>query len=153
MGRSQETFNKKEIRSKKEKKRKEKAEKRQARKENAQKKGFDDMIAYVDANGNITSTPPDPNEKEEIDVSQIDVSVPKSQPTEDDDETRTGILNFFNDSKGYGFINDINSKEKIFVHINNFVDDIQEGDKVSFEVEMGPRGLSAINVKLFNKET
>jgi len=67
MGRSQETFNKKEIRNKKEKKRKEKEKKRLARKE-LEKSGssLDDMIAYVDENGMLTSTPPDPSKKTEI---------------------------------------------------------------------------------------
>ncbi|MBA7572405.1 hypothetical protein ES708_14185 [subsurface metagenome] len=63
MARSRETFNKKEVRNKKEKKKKEKEKKRLARKESEKKSGLDDMIAYVDANGNITSTPPDPTKK------------------------------------------------------------------------------------------
>ena len=60
MGRSQETFNKKDVRSRKEKKRKEKEAKRLARKENEKKGSLDDMIAYVDENGMLTSEPPDP---------------------------------------------------------------------------------------------
>ena len=66
MGRSQETFNKKEVRKRKEKKRKEKEKKRLARKENKKKGNFDDMIAYVDANGKITSKPPDPSKEKDI---------------------------------------------------------------------------------------
>jgi hypothetical protein len=60
MGRSQETFGKKEVRTKKEKKRKEKEQKRAKRKSEGKKNSFDDMIAYVDEFGKITSTPPDP---------------------------------------------------------------------------------------------
>ena len=61
MSRSQETYNKKEVRNKKEKKRKDKEKKRLDRKENATEgKSFDDMIAYVDENGRLSSTPPDP---------------------------------------------------------------------------------------------
>ena len=59
MGRSQESFNKKEVRSKKEKKRKEKAEKRAARSEGEKKSSLDDMIAYVDETGRILDAPPD----------------------------------------------------------------------------------------------
>ena len=71
MGRSQESFNKKEVRSRKEKKRKEKEKKRLAKKEG--EKGGNDMIAYVDEHGNITSTPPDPTQKEEIEAEDIEV--------------------------------------------------------------------------------
>ena len=62
MGRSQETFHKKEVRSKKEKKRKEKEAKKLARKENATGGGLDDMMAYVDEFGNIVSEPPEEKE-------------------------------------------------------------------------------------------
>ena len=58
MARSQETFNKKEVRNKKEKKRKEKAEKRAAKKDQEKTSNLDDMIVYVDEDGNLTSTPP-----------------------------------------------------------------------------------------------
>ena len=63
MGRSQETFGKKEVRSKNEKKRKEKDQKRAKKKSEGKKSNFDDMIAYVDEFGKITSTPPDPGKK------------------------------------------------------------------------------------------
>ena len=65
MGRSQESFNKKEVRNKKAKKRKDKAEKREAKK-GQDKNSFEDMIAYVDEFGNITSTPPDPKRKRAV---------------------------------------------------------------------------------------
>ncbi|MBN1388726.1 MAG: hypothetical protein JW965_09785 [Bacteroidales bacterium] len=73
MGRSQETFRKKEIKDKKAKKRKEKEEKRLARKENQKKGGLDDMIAYVDENGVISPTPPDKKGKGEIDPHDIEI--------------------------------------------------------------------------------
>jgi hypothetical protein len=73
MGRSQETFKKKDVRNKRAKKRKEKAEKRMARKDNDKKSGLNDMIAYVDENGVISSTPPDPRTKEEIDPEDIEI--------------------------------------------------------------------------------
>ena len=76
MGRSKETYNKKEVRNKKEKKRKEKEKKKLARKE-GEKANSDDMIAYVDENGMITSTPPDPTKKKDIKlVYEIHSSVP-----------------------------------------------------------------------------
>ncbi len=61
MSKSQETWNKKEREKKKQKSRQDKLEKRQERKENAKEgKSFDDMLAYIDENGNLSSTPPDP---------------------------------------------------------------------------------------------
>lgn len=146
MGRSQETFNKKELKKKKAKKKKEKAEKRQAKKEQDKKSGLDDMIAYVDEHGVISSTPPDPDKKEEVKLEDIEVGVPANRE-EDLDPIRHGKIEYFNDSKGYGFIRDKETRESIFVHINNVLDDIREGDSVIFEITRGPKGLSAENVK------
>lgn len=148
MGRSQETFNKKEIRKKKEKKRKEKAEKRQARKDNEKSNSLDDMIAYVDENGVITSTPPDPGKKQDIELDDIEVSVPKMDPDQMEETTRTGRVTFFNESKGYGFIKDLDTQESVFVHINNLIDEIAEGNKVSYELGAGPKGPIAMSVKI-----
>ncbi len=147
MGRSQETFNKKEVRSKKEKKRKEKEKKRLARKENETKGGLDDMIAYVDENGLITSTPPDPTKKTDVKLEDIEIGIPTREDDEPLDKVRKGIVSFFNDAKGFGFIKDMETKESVFVHINNVVDEIKEGNMVSFEVEMGPKGPTAVQVK------
>ncbi len=148
MGRSQESFHKKEVRNKKEKKRKEKEKKRLARKENEKSGSLDDMIAYVDENGNITDTPPDPTEKEEVKLEDIEVSVPKADPNDQADPVRKGTVSFFNESKGYGFIRDAETRESVFVHVNNVLEDIKEGNLVSFEVEMGPKGPAAVNVKI-----
>jgi len=147
MGRSQESFNKKEVRRKKEKKRKDKVQKRLEKKE-GEKDNMDDMIAYVDKNGVITSTPPDPNEKDDIKAEDILVSVPHKSEEDELDPIRKGTLTFFNDSKGYGFIKDSETKESVFVHINNMLEEINEGNIVSFEIEKGPKGLVAVNVKL-----
>ena len=148
MGRTQETFNKKEVRNKKEKKRKEKEKKKLARKESEKKSGLDDMIAYVDENGNITSTPPDPTKKEDIKLEDIEVGVPTSDSAEDSDPIREGTVSFFNDSKGFGFIKDKETKESVFVHVNNLLEDITEGNAVTFEVEMGHKGPIAVRVQL-----
>lgn len=146
MGRSQESFHKKEVRKNKEKKRKEKEKKRLAKKDEGKSGSLDDLIAYVDEHGMITDTPPDPEEKEETKLEDIEISVPKQADKEDFDPVRTGVITFFNDSKGYGFIRDLESQQSVFVHINNVAGEIAEGNKVSFEVEMGPKGPAAINV-------
>ncbi len=147
MGRSQETFNKKEVRNKKEKKRKEKEQKRLARQEGGKKGSLDDMIAYVDENGMLTDTPPDPTKKKKINAEDIELGVP-SRETEAFDPIRKGVIDFFNESKGFGFIKDLETKESVFVHVNNLLEEVKEGNLVTFEVEMGPKGPSAIKVKL-----
>lgn len=146
MGRSQESFNKKEVRKRKEKKRKEKEEKRQARSESGSN-SLDDMIAYVDEYGNITDTPPDPDEKEEIKVEDIQVSTPKKYD-EPEDVEKTGTVSFFNEEKGFGFIKSKGLKQDVFVHINNCHSQIAEGNLVSFKTEKGPKGLVAVDVKI-----
>lgn len=147
MGRSQETFQKKAVRNKKEKKRKEKELKKLARKEKEKSGSFEDMIAYVDENGMITSTPPDPDKKEETKLEDIEIAVPK-HTEEEEDPVRKGSVVFFNESKGYGFIRDAETNESVFVHVNNLTDDINQGNMVNYEVEMGPKGPTAVNVKL-----
>lgn len=148
MGRSQESFNKKEVRKKKEKKRQEKEKKRLARKEEEKKGSLDDMIAYVDENGMLTDIPPDPAAKKKMKAEDIEVSIPKQDDTLKADPIRKGKLTFFNDSKGYGFIKDSETQESVFVHVNEFQDDIMEGNTVSFEVEKGLKGPAAVRVKL-----
>lgn len=59
-----------------------------------------------------------------------------------------GTVKFFNNSKGYGFITPDEGGKDIFVHLNGLIDEIAEGDKVSFEVEEGKKGLNAVDVKL-----
>jgi cold shock CspA family protein len=146
MGRSQETYNKKEVRNKKEKKRKEKEQRRQEKRENKEKSSMDDMIAYVDENGMLTSTPPDPDKKKKVKLEDIEIGVP-SRTAEEFDPIRKGVVSFFNDSKGYGFIKDLETKESMFFHINNTLDEVKEGNLVSFETERGPKGLTAVKVK------
>jgi cold shock CspA family protein len=134
MGRSQETFNKKEVKNKKEKKRKDKEKKRLIRKETGKKSSFDDMIAYVDEYGKISSTPPDPSKKILIEANGIELSATKNEPLQKNDFIRKGVVTFFNDSKGFGFIRDMESKQSVFVHANNLEEQIKENNIVIFEI-------------------
>ena len=144
-----ETWNKKEREKKKKQNKKEKAEKKQERKENSSSNSsFDSMLAYLDENGNLSSMPPDPKKRITVKAEDIEIGVPKQEPMNPDDLIRTGIVTFFNDSKGYGFIKDMETQESVFVHINALTEAIKENNKVSFEVEMGPKGANAVNVKL-----
>ena len=63
-------------------------------------------------------------------------------------DMKEGTVKFFNNTKGFGFINLKDSDEDIFVHSTNLIDQIKENDQVTFEVEKGDKGLSAINVRL-----
>lgn len=59
-----------------------------------------------------------------------------------------GTVKFFNNAKGFGFITPDEGDRDVFVHVNGLIDEINEGDKVSYDVEEGPKGLNAINVKV-----
>lgn len=148
MGRSTETFSKKEREKKKAKKQLDKKEKAEDRKANGDKgKGLEDMMAYVDDNGNITSTPPDgTRRKQEVALESIQISTSKQEDIIED-IVRNGVVSFFNESKGFGFIKDLQSQESIFVHVNALQEAIKENDKVTFETEQGQKGLTAIKVK------
>ena len=144
MGKSGDSFNKKEREKKKSKKRKEKAEKRQQRKDEGKSVEF----MYVDAYGNLTETPPDPSEKIDIPLEEIQISVPKYDPSMDIPVEKTGIVKFFNEEKGFGFITEKGTRNSLFVHANNLLEPIRDNDKVTFKVETGPKGLVAVEVKL-----
>jgi CspA family cold shock protein len=61
---------------------------------------------------------------------------------------KTGTVKFFNESKGYGFITDDNSKEDFFVHVTGLNGiQIQQNDKVEFDTQEGKKGINAVNVK------
>ncbi len=60
---------------------------------------------------------------------------------------KTGTVKFFNETKGFGFIIEDDSNTEYFVHVTGLIDDIQEGDKVEFELKEGKKGLNAVNVK------
>jgi cold shock CspA family protein len=143
-----ETWNKKEREKKKQQDKKEKAERKLERKENAKEgKSFEDMLAYLDENGNLSSKPPDPRKKVIIKLEDIEIGVPKHIPIDPADLIRKGIVTFFNDAKGYGFIKDQETQESVFVHVNSLTEEIKEHNKVTFEIEMGPKGANAVNVK------
>ena len=151
MGKSQETFSKKEKEKKRLKKRKDKEEKAQERKANSNKgKSFEEMLAYVDVNGNISDTPPDPKKVKIINTEDIQISSPKHLPPTPEEIIRKGRVTFFNESKGYGFIKDEITQQGVFVHINSLSTTIKENDKVTFEIEEGPKGPQAKSVIVTN---
>jgi len=146
MAKSQDTFNKKEKEKKRLKKRQDKNLKREDRKSNSTGGDLENMLAYVDENGNLTDTPPDPSKKRKVIASSIEISVPRREE-EEIDPVHKGRIEFFNDSKGYGFIKELDTQEKYFVHVNGLLQEVKEGDVVTFELERGLKGLNAIQVK------
>ncbi|HRZ77079.1 MAG TPA: cold shock domain-containing protein, partial [Bacteroidales bacterium] len=129
------------------KKRKEKEQRKEDRKAGG-KSSLDDMIAYVDAYGNITNTPPDPSTAEKVKAEDIELGVPKREALDPRDLVRTGIVSFMNESKGFGFIRDLESGQSVFVHVNGTLEEIRENNRVTFTLENGPKGPMAVNVKV-----
>jgi len=147
LGRSTETFGKKEKEKARLKKAKDKKERAEERKANAGTgKSLEDMMAYIDEHGNITSTPPDPSRKIKVNSEDIQIGIAKRQDLPHD-TVRNGVVSFFNEAKGYGFIRDLQTEESVFVHINALTGPLKENNLVTFETEQGQKGLSAINVK------
>jgi cold shock CspA family protein len=150
MAKSQQTFNKSEKEKKRLKKREDKKKKMEARKlekEAGGKKGIE--FAYVDHNGNLTDTPPDPSKKIKVKAKHIEISIPKTLESDREviDPIRKGTVSFFDTSKGFGFIVDTENQEKYFTHVSGLIDEIAENDKVSFELEKGMKGMNAVRVK------
>jgi cold shock CspA family protein len=149
MAKSQQTYSKSEKEKKRLKKREEKQKKKEARKLESKENGSGIQFAYVDHDGNLTDTPPDPSKKIKIDASTIEIGVPKRDDSdvEEFDPVRNGKVSFFDTSKGFGFIIDTENQEKYFTHVSGLIDEIAENDKVSFELEKGLKGMNAVRVK------
>lgn len=146
MARSQQTFNKTEKEKKRLKKREVKKKKKEARKAEAKENPKGIQFAYVDHDGQLTDTPPDPTLKVKIDAEDIILGIPKKEEGEKEDPIRKGKVSFFDSSKGFGFIIDTENQEKYFCHVSGLLDEIIENDKVSFELEKGAKGLNAVRV-------
>jgi cold shock CspA family protein len=149
MGRSQQTFSKSEKEKKRLKKREDKRKKMEARKLDREENGTDGIpLAYVDHNGNLTDTPPDPSMKIKVKAKNIVLGVPQKEESDEVwDPVRNGKVSFYDSSKGFGFIIDTETNEKHFTHVSGIIDEITENDKVTFELEKGQRGMNAVKVK------
>lgn len=145
------TVDKRENEKKRLARRAEKQKRKEEKKLSPKANSLDDMIAYVDENGMITSTPPTENiKKEEIKQEEMVISTPKKEkevPT-----VMKGRVEFFNTSKGFGFIKDLSGTEKYFFHVNNVMADISENDIVTFDLERGIKGMNAVNICFENEQ-
>ena len=142
------TVRKRENEKKRLAKREEKLKRKENRKTN--KSSIDDMIAYVDEYGMISSTPPEENvKKREINLEEIMIATPKKE--DEEPVILRGRVEFFNESRGFGFIKDLSGVEKYFFHVNNVVTEIKEGNVVTFDLERGIKGMNAVNICLEKK--
>lgn len=146
MARPQETFNKKEKEKLKLKKKQEKQLKKDARKAGG-KSSEEDMYVYVDENGHLTSTPPDPSKKIVIEAEDIEIGIPKKEDIDEVPTDRKGTVDYFDTSKGFGFIKEVDSSDKFFFHVSSLIDEVKEGNLVTYELEKGPKGMNAVRVK------
>lgn len=148
MAKSQVTFNKIEKEKKRLKKREDKQKKKETRKAEAKENPQGIQFAYVDFNGNLTDTPPDPSMRVKVEADSIELGIPKkADRTEEELKANEGKVSFFDTSKGFGFIIDSVNQEKYFVHVSGLLEPIQENDKVTYELERGQKGMNAVRVK------
>jgi cold shock CspA family protein len=109
------------------------------------------MIAYVDEFGKISATPPDPDKKIIIAAESIELKITKNNPGAAPDFIRKGVVISYNNSKGYGFIRDLETNRNVFVHANNLLEPVVENNIVIFEIGKGMKGPAAMKVKLFKE--
>lgn len=138
------SFNKKDREKKRRKRKKEKAERKAERKAEGKK---EQEFMYLDADGNLSPTPPDPAKKEKIKAEDIIIGIPKKEEEDPLDKIRPGVVKFFNTEKGYGFIIDEDTGLSYFTHMENLIDQIADNDKVTFEIGSGPKGPIAQGVR------
>ncbi len=146
-----ETFSKKERNKKKLQKRRDKEQRRDEKRfePSGKSKSLEDMFAYVDENGNLSSTPPDKQQMKAIALEDIAISTSRQEP-EDPNALPTGTVSYFDAAKGYGFIAKANSQERVFVHVSQLADpsiELATGDKVEYQAVKGPRGMQAEHVR------
>jgi CspA family cold shock protein len=62
---------------------------------------------------------------------------------------KTGVIKFFNDSKGFGFVIEDESNTEYFLHVSGCIDEVREGDPIEFDLKEGRKGLEAADVRVF----
>jgi cold shock CspA family protein len=80
------------------------------------------------------------------------LNITKNRPDSVQDYIRKGVVISFNESKGYGFIRDLETNRNIFVHANNLSEQIRENNIVTFEIGKGQKGPAAMKVMLFKEK-
>ncbi|MEX6689809.1 cold shock domain-containing protein [Danxiaibacter flavus] len=147
MSKSKESFSKKEKEKKRMQKKQMKETKKLERMANNDKgKTLDEMYAYVDEFGNLTSTPPQDRPNKELRVNR-NLPAATGGNSHNEQKPRKGIVTFFNAAKGFGFIRDLQTNERIFMHFSSLTEQVEQDMEVTFEVQHSTRGLTAAKVK------
>ena len=131
------SFGKKERQKKKLKKKQDKLEKKKQRM--SEEKSTDQFV-YLDEFGNFTDTPPDLENRGEVDIADISISTPKDSEIEAESNIKEGIVKFYNEDKNFGFIAEKGKNQDYFVHGDNCIDKVKDNSRVTFESETGPKG-------------
>jgi len=139
-----ESYSKKEKTKQKAQKKQEKIRKiMERRNADPASKSLDDMLAYVDEDGNLTDRPPVATKRKEINPEDILLG---ATPITPEDTVRKGTVLFYDDTKGYGFIADAKTGEKLFVHSSALSSPVKDRDQVTFEREKSEKGFRAVSV-------
>jgi cold shock CspA family protein len=150
MAKTKESFNKREKEKQRIKQKQDKREKMDERKAQAKKgQSLNDMMAYIDENGNLSDTPPDPKKMKQFSQEDIVIGVPK-QAEQTEPHVRRGYVDFFNSIKGFGFIKDKETGESFFFHESDLTEPLKEGDQLLFESERGIKGPVAVRIQKGN---
>ncbi len=142
------SFSKRQKEKLKQQKKLEKQKRKELRKSQG-KSSMDDMIAYEDEYGQLHSSPDD-IVKDEVKLEDIEVSVPK-KVEEPKDLLLTGKVSYLNIDKGYGFINQDNSRNSYYFRLDNAPENIDMDMEVSFMSEDTDRGRNAVNISQVKK--
>ena len=145
MAKSSELFSKREKEKKRIQKRIEKEQRKEDRKAGKEPKSLDEMLAYVDENGDLTSTPPDLSKKKVIQETEIDLTS-KNKRGASPPTTLQGKVKYFDTTKGFGFIIEDQTANEFFFHYKSANFAIGQSDRVNFETEMGPKGVQAVRI-------
>ena len=142
-----ESWNKKEREKKKQQAAQAKRDRRLERKEQgANGNNLSEMLAYVDENGFLTTAPPDKSQRVEINAEDIVLGVPKMDDLEPRREE--GIVTYYNEEKGYGFIRDNRTKQSVFFHKKQLTGNVNLQTKVTFVTSKGLKGPEAQDVQV-----
>lgn len=141
---------KKEQKKKKAQLRQDKAARAEIRKQNSDKgRSLEEMFMYVDESGNLSSVPPDPSKRKSVDPAQIVFQAGVNRNIPEQAETpRSGKIQYFSQAKGFGFITDTQTGDRIFVHSSEISSPVQEGDAVTFFRQRNQKGFFATQVTI-----
>ena len=141
---------KKEQKKKKAQLRQDKAERAEMRRKNNDKgKALEEMYMYVDELGNLSSVP---FAKSSIETARLDdivfQTVPRRVQPSDVESARDGQIQYFDQAKGFGFITDLLTGQRVFVHSSELPRPVAEQERVTFLRKKNERGFFATNVTM-----